>query len=121
MTTNGNGTGGPMESIDRDSTRVPSLVCGRPGLLLDDEVALDGEDAAAFAQIEQLDQVRIDVQLRAVLAQPAGDAEAQTLAPVRKPERRVEPGGDEPVPTDGASISGGGHGAMLGRTMNDPA
>ena len=51
----------------------------------------------------------IDVQLRAVLAQPAGDAEAQPLAPVGQPERRVEPGRDEPVTTGGATVSRNGH------------
>ena len=95
------------EATDRQSR-------GRPGLLLDDEVALDGEDAAALAQIEQLDEVRVDVQLRAVLAQTAGDAEAQPLAPVGQAEGRVEPGRDEPAGTGGASISDGGHGATVG-------
>ena len=65
---------------------------GGPGLLLDDEVALDGEDAAALAQVEQLDELRVDVQLVAVLAQAARDAEAQPLAAVGQAERRVEPG-----------------------------
>ncbi len=84
--------------------RVP-LVGGRPGLFLDDQVALDGEDAAALAQIEQLDQVRIDVQLLAVLAQATRDAEAQPLTAIRQSERGVEPGRDEPATADGASIS----------------
>ena len=96
-------------------------VGGRPGLFLDDEVALDGEDAAAFAEIEQLDQVRIDVQLRAVLAESTRDAEAQALAPVGQPERRIEAGRDEPVATGWTPIPGSGHGAMLGRTTFDPA
>ena len=86
----------------------PSVGRG-PGLFLDHEIALDGEDAAAFTKVEELDQVRIDVQLRAVLAQAAGDAEAQPLAPIRQPERRVEPGRDEPAAAGGASISNGGH------------
>src|SRR5690242_15410430 len=37
-----------------------SLVRGAPGLLLDDQVRLDGEDASTVAQIEQLDQLRVD-------------------------------------------------------------
>ena len=86
---------------------------GGPGLLLDDEVALDGEDAAALAEVEQLDQLGIDVQLRAVLAQAAGDAEAQPLAAIGQAERRVEPGRDEPAGTGGAAVSNGGHAATL--------
>ena len=62
----------------RPATDRRASVPGRPGLLLDDEVALDGEDAAALAEIEQLDQVGVDVELRAVLAQAARDAEART-------------------------------------------
>ena len=92
-----------------------------PGLLLDDEVALDGEDAAALTQVEQLDQVRVDVQLRAVLAQAARDAEAQPLAAVGQAERRVEPGRDEPAGTGGASISDGGHAATVGASPQAPA
>ena len=52
-------------------------VRGGPGLFLQDDVALDREDAAALGQVEQLDQLRVDVQLVAVLAQPARDPEAQ--------------------------------------------
>jgi len=96
-------------------------VAGGPGLLLDDEVALDGKDAAAFTQIEQLDQIRIDVELRAILAQAAGDPEAQALAPVGQAERRVEPGRDEPVGTGWAAISNSGHAAMLGATPHRTA
>ena len=81
-----------------DTAFRPS-VGGRPGLFLDDEIALDREDAAALAQVEEFDQLGIDVQLRAVLAQSAGDAEAQPLTPVGQPEGRVEPGRDEPVAT----------------------
>jgi len=84
--------------------RAP-LVGGGPGLFLDDQITLDGEDAAAFTQVEQLDQVGIDVQLRAILAQAARDPEAQSLAAVRQAERRVEPGRDEPAGAGGASIS----------------
>jgi hypothetical protein len=91
-------------------------VARRPGLLLDDEIAFDGEDAAALTQVEQLDQVRIDVELRAVLAEAAGDTEAQPLCPVGQAERRVEPGRDEPAGTSRATISDGGHAAMLGAT-----
>ena len=87
-----------------DTAFRPS-VGGRPGLFLDDEVALDREDAAAFAEVEQFDQLGIDVELRAVLAQSAGDAEAQPLAPVGQPERRVEPGRDEPVTTGGTAVA----------------
>jgi len=55
-------------------------VAARPGLLLDDEIAFDREHAARVAEIEQLDEIRLDVELVAVLAQAAGDAEAQPLA-----------------------------------------
>jgi hypothetical protein len=83
-----------------------ALVGGGPGLLLDYQITLDREDAAAFAQIKELDQVGIDVQLRAILTESTGDAEAQPLAPIREPERGVEPGRDEPAAADGASIAG---------------
>src|SRR5687768_1654996 len=63
-------------------SRLRPSVGGRPGLFLDDEIALDRKDAAAFGEVEQLDEVRIDIQLRAVLAESTGDAEAQPLAPV---------------------------------------
>ena len=96
--------GAPRAALGLDRDQAGS-VGGGPGLFLDDEVALDGEDAAALAEVEQLDQVRIDVELRAVLAQAARDAEAQPLAPVGQPERRVEPGRDEPATTGGAAIS----------------
>ena len=96
---------GPQRGNARIGRPRAPLVGGGPGLFLDDEIALDGEDAAAFTQVEKLDQVGIDVQLRAVLAKPTRDAEAQPLTPVRKPERGVEPGRDEPAAAGGASIS----------------
>jgi hypothetical protein len=88
-------------------------VAGTPRLFLDDQIALDGEDAAALAEIEQLDEIRVDVQLRAVLAQTAGDAEAQTLAPVGQAEGRIESGRDQTPITGGATVSDGGHAPML--------
>ena len=103
--------------------RLRPSVGGRPGLFLDDEVALDREDATAFGEVEQLDQIRIDVELRAVLAEPTRDAEAQPLAPVGQPERRVEPGRDEPVTAGWAAIARSGHGRMLharSRAHHDP-
>ena len=103
------------------AARLRPSVGGRPGLLLDDEVALDGEDATAFGEVEQLDQVRVDVQLRAVLAQPTRDAEAQPLAPVGQPERRVEPGRDEPVTAGWAAIARSGHAADAARTVRRPS
>ena len=111
-----------MDHVERGSDAQPRSspaiaghrsVGGGPGLFLDHEIALDGEDAAALAEIEQLDQVRVDVELRAVLAQPARDAEAQPLAPVGQPERRVEPGRDEPATAGRATISQGRHGPNL--------
>jgi hypothetical protein len=60
------------------------------GLLLKDLVAFDGEDAASLAQVEQLDQPGIDVQLMAVFAQSGRDSEAETFAPVRQSEGRIE-------------------------------
>ena len=94
------GASAVREDVSRRRTRP---VPGRPG-------RSRWRTRTAFAQVEQLDQVRIDVQLRAVLAQPARDAEAQPLAPVGQPERRVEPGRDEPAAAGGASISKAGHG-----------
>ena len=85
------------------------LVSRRPGLLLDDQVALDREDAAALAQVEQLDQVRVDVELVAVLAEPARDPEAEPLAPIGHAERRVEPRGDEAAAAAGTAFAKAGH------------
>jgi hypothetical protein len=104
-------------------SRLRPSVGGRPGLFLDDEVALDRKDATAFGEIEQLDQIRIDVKLRAVLAEPTRDAETQPLAPVGQPERRVEPGRDEPVTASWAAIARSGHAPMLharSRAHHDP-
>ena len=85
------------------------LVAGGPSLFLDDQIALDREHAACLAEIEQLDQLGIDVELAAVLAQPAGDAEAQPFAPIRKPERGVEPSCDEAAAADGTTVALTGH------------
>ena len=82
--------------------------CG-PGLFLDDQVALDREDAACLAEVEQLDQLGIDVELAAVLAQSARDAEAQPLAAIRKPERGIEPSRDETAAADGTAVALTGH------------
>ena len=68
----------------------PTSVGAGPGLLLDDQIALDGEHAAALGQIEQFDQFGVDVQLVAVFAQAAGDPETEALASVGKSECRVE-------------------------------
>ena len=84
-------------------------VRGGPGLFLQDDVALDREHAAAVGEVEQLDQLRVDVQLVAVLAQPARDPEAQPLGAVRQPERRVEAGDDEAPAAAGAAISQARH------------
>src|SRR5256885_8201236 len=89
---------GEQPTLGRSLSRS---VRARPGLLLDDEVALDREHAAPLAQIEQLDQVGIDVQLMAVLAQATRDAEAQPLALVREPKGRVESGRDEAAAAPG--------------------
>ena len=86
-----------------------NLVGRAPGLLLDDEIALDGEDAAALAQVEQVDQVRIDVELVAVLAKPTRDAETEPLAPIGHSERRVETRRDEAASAAGAALSEAGH------------
>src|SRR5436190_3823943 len=99
------------ESVCDRQPEVPPLssVGGGPGLFLDHEIRLDGEDAAAVAEVEQLDQLRIDVELMAVLAEPAGDAEAEALRPIRHPERRVEPGRDQAAAATGASLAKAGH------------
>jgi len=52
----------------RGGSREPGSVRAGPGLFLDDEVALDGEYAAAPAQIEQLYEFRVDVELMTVFA-----------------------------------------------------
>src|SRR4051812_24080970 len=95
---------------DRDPRRGrDGLVAARPGLLLDDEVALDGKDAACVAEVEEIDEVRLDIELVAVLAQPARDAEAQPLASIRQPERRVEPGRDQAAGARWATLAEAGH------------
>ena len=91
-----------------------SSVGGGPGLLLEHDVALDREHAAALAEVEQLDQLRIDVQLVAVLAQAARDPEAQPLGPVGQPERRVEAGDDEAPAAARAAISQARHRGFSG-------
>ena len=78
-------------------------------MLLDDEIALDGEDAAALAQVEQVDQIRVDVQLVAVLTESTRNAEAEPLAPIDHPERRVEARRDEAASASGAALSKAGH------------
>ena len=98
----------PLVATPRDRA-VPVSVRRGPGLFLEDDVALDREHAPAVAEIQELDQLRVDVQLVAVLAQPAGDAEAQPLAPIRQPERRVEAGDDEAPAAAGAAISQARH------------
>ena len=85
------------------------LVPRGPGLFLDDQIALDREDAACLAKVQQLDQLRIDVQLTAVLAQSAGYSEAQPLTSIRKPERGVEPCRDETAAADGTAVALTGH------------
>ena len=93
----------------RDEPRMCRLVAGGPGLFLDDEVALDRENAAGLAEVEQLDQLGIDVQLAAVFAQPSGNSEAQPFAPIRKPERGVEARRDEAAAADGTAVAVTGH------------
>ena len=58
--------------------------------MANDQIALDGENAASLAQIEEFDQLGVDVELVAVFAEAARDAEAETFAPVGQAERRVE-------------------------------
>jgi hypothetical protein len=82
------------------------LVGAGPGLLLDDQIALDGEDAATLAQIEQLDQLGIDVELVAVFAQATRDPEAEAFASVGKSERRVEASADEAPSAARAAFAG---------------
>src|SRR6476469_3777558 len=91
-----------------DRRRGASVGAG-PGLLLDDDVALDREHAAGFAEFEQVDELRVDVQLVAVLAQAARDAEAQALAAILEPERRVEPGHDQLVRAARTAFAEAGH------------
>jgi hypothetical protein len=64
-------------------------------LFLDDKIALDGEDAAAFAQLEEVDQVGVDVELVAVLAEATRNAEAEPLGPIGHSKGRVEARRDE--------------------------
>lgn len=71
------------------------LLGARPGLLLEDVVALDAEDTAGVAEIEELEQLGLDVELGAGLAEPTRDPEAETLRPIREPEGRIEAADDE--------------------------
>src|SRR5439155_6743565 len=91
----------------------PPLVGAGPGLLLDDEIALYREHAASLAQVEELDKVRVDVQLVAVLTQPAGDPEAQPFALVGETERRVEAGDDEAAAAARAPLAETGHAGWI--------
>src|SRR5205823_2956500 len=69
--------------------------------------------APAGPEVEQLDEVRVDVQLVAIRAQAAWDAEAQPLTLVGQPKRCVEPGAHQEPGAGGTSISSGGHAPML--------
>jgi hypothetical protein len=80
-----------------------------PGLLLDYEVALDREDAASLAEIEELDQLGVDVQLVAVFAQAARDAEAQALASVGQPESGIEASAYQAPSAAGAAFASPSH------------
>ena len=64
-------------------------------MFLDDQITLDGEDTAALAQLEEVDQVGIDVELVAVLAEATRDAEAEPLGPIGHAKGRVEARRDE--------------------------
>src|SRR6185295_17877795 len=99
----------PAERVSRRLPAARTSVCGTPGLFLDDEIRFDREDAAPVAEVQQLDQLGIDVELVAVLAEPAGDAEAQPLRAIRHPERRIEPGRDQAATAAGASLAKAGH------------
>src|SRR5674476_530929 len=83
-----------------------------PSLLLEDEVALDREDAAPVREVEHLDQPRVEVELVAILAQPAGDPKAESLGAIGQPERRVEPRGHEAARALGAVFAEAGHGTI---------
>ena len=77
----------------------------RPSLFLNHQVTLDREDAAALAQLEQVDQVGIDVELMAVFAKATGNAEAESLGPIGHPEGRVESRRDEATVAGGTALS----------------
>src|SRR5437667_12410627 len=55
----------------------------------------------------------------AVLAQPTGNAEAESLAAIRHPERRVEPGRDQAATAAGASLAECGHRRQLNLVARD--
>jgi len=84
--------------------RRPSVARG-PSLFLDDQVALNGEDTAAFAQLEEVDQVGIDVELVAILAEATRDAEAEPLATIGHAKGRVEARRDEATVAAGTALS----------------
>src|SRR5437763_6183324 len=79
----GSRTKGPGEIVLANGGDARS---GEPGLLLQDDVALDRECAAAGPEVEQLDEIGVDVELVTGATEPAGDAEAEALAPVGEPE-----------------------------------
>ena len=60
-----------MRSAERPDG-LDGLAAGRPGLLLEDEIALDRERADRAVEVEQVEQVRIDEQLDATLARLPG-------------------------------------------------
>jgi hypothetical protein len=94
--------------VDREQYRARLIGAG-PGLFLDDQIALDGEDAAALTQVEQLYELWVYVELMAVFAETARDAEAETLASVGQPERRVEARANQAPAAAGAAIVGPSH------------
>ena len=103
---------GPEPSGERRRDRGRRLFGARPGLLLDDEVALDGEDAAAVAEVEQLDQVGVDVEL-AGSPRTGRRGCRSTAARVRSGRRKVVSKRviDELVIAGGATLAKTGHGS----------
>lgn len=90
------------------------MVGSRPGLALEDQVRLDGEDAASGWNVEHVDQRRIQVELLAVLTEAGRKAEAQPLVAVGQTEGGVEARVYEPPVALGATVTDGGHDRMLG-------
>ena len=94
---------GPVRSIPRRRDDCPGLL-GRLHMR---------NHEAPGAQVEELDKVRVDVQLVAVLTQPAGDPEAQPFALVGETERRVEAGDDEAAAAARAPLAETGHAGWI--------
>ena len=93
---------------------------GQPGASLEDLVRFDREGAAPFRDLEELDQVRVEVELLANLAQACRESEEQSLIALGQPERRVKARADESAGADRTTCGEASHAGTLGALRCTP-